>query len=224
MASKQPIDTISYGGQTYEFQDASARNSIQTLSQRVTNLNNSQTEAVNAEKTRAEAAEQALETSKVSYVAGKGLSTNDFTNEYKEMLDNPSVFEGATDEDDGSQGDVPAPEAGDEEKFLCGDGTWKEVPVPEYEDATHSTHGLMSALDKLKLDGIDPELEEWQSSSTTFNNNVITETLGNGRTKTTTFNNNGTITQVITQTGRSTITLTTTFNNDGSITRTRTTT
>ena len=44
-----------------------------------------------------------------------------------------AVFEGATDEVDGADGLVPGPEAGDEEKFLKGDGTWSSVPdgLPE---------------------------------------------------------------------------------------------
>ena len=38
-----------------------------------------------------------------------------------------SVMEGATDQTDGVEGLVPAPLAGDENKFLRGDGTWAEV-------------------------------------------------------------------------------------------------
>ena len=38
-----------------------------------------------------------------------------------------NAFTGATDQADGKGGLVPAPETGDETKFLCGDGTWAEV-------------------------------------------------------------------------------------------------
>lgn len=40
-----------------------------------------------------------------------------------------SVMEGATDQTDGEEGLVPAPLAGDENKFLRGDGTWKAIPA-----------------------------------------------------------------------------------------------
>lgn len=39
-------------------------------------------------------------------------------------------FSGATASADGAGGLVPAPEAGDEDKFLKGDGTWGNVPIP----------------------------------------------------------------------------------------------
>ena len=59
---------------------------------------------------------------------------------------------GATDDDDGTGGTVPAPEAGDNTKFLCGDATWATPPYPS--EATTSAAGLMSAADKAKLDGV----------------------------------------------------------------------
>ena len=43
-------------------------------------------------------------------------------------------FTGATAEDDGKPGTVPAPSAGDEEKFLRGDGTWTYVPKQKQAD------------------------------------------------------------------------------------------
>jgi hypothetical protein len=36
-------------------------------------------------------------------------------------------FDGATATEDGKPGTVPAPKAGEEAMFLCGDGTWKEM-------------------------------------------------------------------------------------------------
>lgn len=106
-----------------------------------------------------------------------------------------SVFMGATNSADGSDGLVPAPKSGKQDSFLKGDGTWgtpentkynvvsktaaglaPQLPnetsttkylrqdgtwaVPPndnttYSDATQTTHGLMSANDKKKLDGVE---------------------------------------------------------------------
>ena len=41
-----------------------------------------------------------------------------------------SVMQGATATKDGKEGLVPAPSVGDENKFLSGDGTFKEISVP----------------------------------------------------------------------------------------------
>lgn len=72
------------------------------------------------------------------------------------------VFTGATD-NAGTQGLVPAPELSNKEQFLKGDGTWATPTNTTYEDATTDAHGLMSAIDKTKLDGIetatDPEVD-----------------------------------------------------------------
>lgn len=83
---------------------------------------------------------------------GKGLSTNDYTNIEKNKLGNlddtllnklgeseygnltfngedinAAQMTGATSELDGTSGTVIAPKAGDQDKFLRGDGTWAEV-------------------------------------------------------------------------------------------------
>ena len=58
---------------------------------------------------------------------------NELTFHYRDNVDktitipSASVMEGATDQTDGEEGLVPAPLAGDENKFLRGDGTWVEV-------------------------------------------------------------------------------------------------
>lgn len=221
MAQQRYIDHIEYGGEEYEFIDSNARNSVTSLATRVTNLNQAQTEAIASEKERAEAAEQALQNSKLNVEPGKGLSTNDFTDDYKDLLDNPLEFTGATASEDGAQGDVPAPTTSDVNKYLKGDGTWDIPQDTTYSDATQSTHGLMSASDKTKLDGMDQEPDDVMACETTFSGNQIVQVLGNGKTKTITFNNDGTITEVITKSGRATITLLTEFNDDGSISRTR---
>ena len=55
-------------------------------------------------------------------------------------------FEGATSSADGTHGLVPAPLIADKDKFLCGDGTWKEVQgggggggLPDYSTTEHKT-------------------------------------------------------------------------------------
>ena len=88
----------------------------------------------------------------VAKEAGKGLSTNDYTTTEKNklagidknLLDklgestegnltfngdeiNAAQMIGATADKDGASGTVTAPKAGDQTKFLRGDGTWAEV-------------------------------------------------------------------------------------------------
>ena len=68
-------------------------------------------------------------------------------------------FTGASASAVGASGLVPAPAAGDQAKFLCGDGTWKTTPDTDttYEVATSTENGLMSAADKAKLDSIQSD-------------------------------------------------------------------
>lgn len=54
----------------------------------------------------------------------------------------------------GTHGLVPAPAAGKQSSFLRGDGTWAVPTDTTYSDATTSVHGLMTASDKTKLNGI----------------------------------------------------------------------
>lgn len=215
------IDKINYGGVTYEFVDQTARDANTALSDRMGRLNSAQTEALEAETQRAADAEKAIENAKVSKEPGKGLSTNDFTDAYKSILDNPKVMEGATAMTDGKQGDVPAPLKGEEGLYLDGSGKWSKPHDTTYEEATKGMAGLMSASDKDKLDNIDTAQDDVVSSNTVFNTDgSITETLGNGKVKQTTFNADGSITQKITNSAGTVLTLTTVFNEDGSITRT----
>ena len=70
-------------------------------------------------------------------------------------------FTGATSNAGGASGLVPAPSAGDNTKFLRGDGSWV-VPTDTnttYSAATTTTSGLMSASDKSKLNGIESGAE-----------------------------------------------------------------
>lgn len=61
-------------------------------------------------------------------------------------------FAGATSVSGGSSGIIPAPSSGDENKFLCGSGTWVGLSVASSVEA-----GLMSASDKIKLDALVEE-------------------------------------------------------------------
>lgn len=65
-----------------------------------------------------------------------------------------SDMKAATSSAAGTHGLVPAPAAGKQNSFLRGDGTWAVPAGTAYNDATASTHGLMSAADKTKLDGM----------------------------------------------------------------------
>ena len=98
---------------------------------------------------------------KVDAVDGKGLSTNDYTTAEKNKLSgiaenaNKTVaMTGATASVAGKEGSVPAPAAGDQEKFFKANGTWATPKDTTYADATQSAHGLMTAADKKKLDGV----------------------------------------------------------------------
>ena len=65
-----------------------------------------------------------------------------------------SDMKAATSNAAGTHGLVPAPAAGKQASFLRGDGTWVVPTNTTYDDATQSAHGLMTAADKTKLDGI----------------------------------------------------------------------
>ena len=97
---------------------------------------------------------------KVDKVEGKGLSTNDYTNAEKNKLSgieaNANNYVHPT-----TAGNKHIPSGGSAGKILgwAADGTaqWVDDHNTEYSDATTSTHGLMSAADKAKLNGIASE-------------------------------------------------------------------
>jgi hypothetical protein len=222
VAAEQVIDTIEYGGVTYVFVDSTARENILSAIERMNKLNERQTNALQDEIRRATGKEDALEESKVTKVEGKDLSTNDFTDGYKDMLDNPAIMQGATASKDGASGLVPKPLKGQQGLYLDGGGNYSKPHDTTYDPVTQTANGLMIAGDKKKLDSLEDEPNDQAACTTTFVDNVITETFGNGRTVQTTFNSDGSITQVITKADVDTITLHTVFNSDGSITRTKT--
>lgn len=58
--------------------------------------------------------------------------------------DDESQMAGATVNNDGSAGLVPAPSAGDQNKFLRGDGTWQEAAGGSSEDCLPKTGGIVT--------------------------------------------------------------------------------
>lgn len=63
------------------------------------------------------------------------------------------VMSGATAEAAGKAGLVPAPQAGDQNKFLRGDGVWAEVPVVNLtEDQINAIPGLITTVGKIDGD------------------------------------------------------------------------
>ena len=107
---------------------------------------------------------------KVDKAEGKGLSTNDYTNAEKSKLSdieaNANNYVHPT-----TAGNKHIPSGGSAGKILgwAGNGTaqWVDDHNTEYSDATTSTHGLMSAADKAKLNDI-----EAQANKTVISTNV----------------------------------------------------
>lgn len=61
-------------------------------------------------------------------------------------------FKGATASAAGTAGYVPAPAAGDQDKYFKADGTFATPKDTTYSPATQSANGLLTAADKKKLD------------------------------------------------------------------------
>ncbi len=83
-----------------------------------------------------------------------GLAPVATSGDYADLTGTPTEFDGATASADGASGLVPKPEAGDQDKFLKGDGTWGTPQDTTYSEATTTTAGLMSAADKAYLDSL----------------------------------------------------------------------
>ena len=74
----------------------------------------------------------------------------------------------------GKAGLVPAPAAGKQASFLRGDGSWVVPETTTYADATTSTHGLMSAADKTKLNGVATGAQANKIESVKVNGTALT--------------------------------------------------
>lgn len=117
-----------------------------------------------------------LVSNKVDKVAGKGLSTNDYTNEEKSKLSgieaNANNYVHPT-----TSGNKHIPSGGTSGQILgwAADGTaqWVDNSGGEsYSDATPTVHGLMSAADKAKLDGIENNANNYVHPVTSGNRHI----------------------------------------------------
>ena len=81
-------------------------------------------------------------------------------------------MKGATSSAAGTHGLVPAPAAGKQSQYLRGDGTWATPTNTTYSDATQSAHGLMSAADKKKLDGVETNANNYVHPTTSGNKHI----------------------------------------------------
>lgn len=82
-------------------------------------------------------------------------------------------FKGATADTAGSSGLVNAPAKGQQGLYLRGDGTWATPTNTTYNDVTQSAHGLMTAADKKKLDGIAAGANKYVHPSYTAQNSGL---------------------------------------------------
>lgn len=85
-----------------------------------------------------------------------------------------SDMKGATTTAAGTHGLAPAPAAGAANRYLRSDGTWSVPPDNNttYNDATQSAHGLMTAADKKKLDGIATNANNYIHPTTSGNKHI----------------------------------------------------
>lgn len=83
-----------------------------------------------------------------------------------------SAFGKATADAAGSAGYVPAPAKGQQGQYLRGDGTWATPTNTTYDDATTSTHGLMTAADKAKLNGIASNANNYSHPTSAGNKHI----------------------------------------------------
>ena len=83
-----------------------------------------------------------------------------------------SAFGKATADAAGSAGYVPAPAKGQQGQYLRGDGTWATPTNTTYGDATTNAHGLMSAADKAKLNGIASNANNYSHPTSSGNKHI----------------------------------------------------
>ncbi len=83
-----------------------------------------------------------------------------------------SAFGKATADAAGSAGYVPAPAKGQQGQYLRGDGTWATPTNTTYGDATTKSHGLMTAADKAKLNGIASNANNYSHPTSSGNKHI----------------------------------------------------
>lgn len=102
-----------------------------------------------------------------------GAQVKDLANKIKaKAADN--TFVGATSAIPGSKGIVPAPQAGDDTKFLSGDGLWKTVSQYSLPIASSSTLGGIKIGNNLTIDPVTGVLDADGSTYTAGNGIDIT--------------------------------------------------
>ena len=82
------------------------------------------------------------------------------------------VFKAATADAAGGTGLVPAPAKGAQGLFLRGDNVWAKPTDTTYNDATTSAHGLMTAADKVKLNGIATNANNYTHPTSSGNKHI----------------------------------------------------
>lgn len=103
-----------------------------------------------------------------TYTLGKSVPSNAVFTDTNTWI----ALKGATSSTAGTAGYVPAPAKGQQNSFLRGDGTWAVPPNTTYNVATTSTNGLMSASDKIKLDGIASGANKYTHPTGNGNNHI----------------------------------------------------
>ena len=86
MADQQYIDRIEEDGIVYIFTDSENRQRVVELNKLIESLKGDLNSKINEEVERAIEQEQILDNSKLDKELGKGLSSNDFTDEYKNAI------------------------------------------------------------------------------------------------------------------------------------------
>ena len=101
----------------------------------------------NGTGTSARSNARALDWSGNEYLNGDlYINCNDNSTGGNKVISSADIMTGATSSSAGSAGLVPAPEAGDDGKFLKGDGTWSEASVPEMTGASENDDGISGAV------------------------------------------------------------------------------
>lgn len=163
---------------------------------------------------------------KVDAVSGKGLSTNDYTAAEKTKLAGIAEKAEVNVQSDWSATDTSSDAFIKNKPSLATvatSGSYNDlsnkptIPSAVTVDDNISATSTNAIQNKIVFNGDYGVM----SKTTTFNGDVITEVDGNGYTRTTTFNTDGSITeQLANSSGTVVATKTTTFNSDGSISET----
>lgn len=88
-----------------------------------------------------------------------------------------SIMIGATTTTAGAAGFVPAPQAGDEKKFLRGDGSWAEVDLEQYAKKTE-VETMFEELDKdfvntEEIETVNTKIEELEGEYNVMQDSIV---------------------------------------------------